>query len=588
MSNLCPKNRTRLREAMTINGSGKAKRLEDDGVNNVLNENLFRLKNLNFLEITNCNALNCLDSRISKLENLTNLVLQGNRLQTVPGELGVLSKLKCLNLSCNQIETLPGNIFNDFKSLQTLNLEQNKLRSLPDMSSLSSLITFKCGSNSLNEFPSSLCDKIRKNRQLSSQSSMPVYEGGAVHLSSLDLSHNNIPSLPPSIGSLVSIRIIQLNFNQLDSIPIEIINCSKLKEIDLNNNPIKDRRLMKIIEQCKTKKVLDYLRAMSDKIADDCPGTNENGLNSLVDEEKNKPEYTIQVLSKKVDEKFSVLVSKLIADQRKIVACILHKVDLTNNKSMRKFLSIQTSKAIVHSSFEINYCLLIPELHQGICDNRQKATIATHDLKKLLPPEPTYSSKVGNDSNKIEPAITAGLNGTDRCVYFDGKVPTRIRFIPLGRANEMSALEFYRCLNDEADQYRKEKKRNNISGIHKYIHLLKGKQLYPVLSDFRENVLSVPPLTNSEYSKIEPETVSVFVEVTGQSVLICRQVMNELIHSFLTASITDENGISKNIFADNCMYIEPVHVEAAESRQLIVKYPTRIDLDFSDVQVLFE
>lgn len=64
--------------------------------------------------------------------------------------------------------------------------------------------------------------------------------------------------------------------------------------------------------------------------------------------------------------------------------------------------------------------------------------------------------------------------------------------------------------------------------------------------------------------------------------------MNELIHSFLTASITDENGISKNIFADNCMYIEPVHVEAAESRQLIVKYPTRIDLDFSDVQVLFE
>lgn len=53
---------------------------------NVLNENLFRLKNLNFLEITNCNALNCLDSRISKLENLTNLVLQGNRLQTVPGE----------------------------------------------------------------------------------------------------------------------------------------------------------------------------------------------------------------------------------------------------------------------------------------------------------------------------------------------------------------------------------------------------------------------------------------------------------------------------------------------------------------------
>lgn len=87
-------------------------------------------------------------------------------------------------------------------------------------------------------------------------------------------------------------------------------------------------------------------------------------------------------------------------------------------------------------------------------------------------------------------------------VYFEGRLPTSIRLVPLGRTEQMTALELYRTLNNEADQYRKEKKRSTISGIHKYIHLLKGKQLYPVLLDYQQNVLSLPPLTNAEYSKV--------------------------------------------------------------------------------------
>ncbi|OTF80742.1 phenylalanyl-tRNA synthetase beta chain-like protein, partial [Euroglyphus maynei] len=129
----------------------------------------------------------------------------------------------------------------------------------------------------------------------------------------------------------------------------------------------------------------------------------------------------------------------------------------------------------------------------------------------------------------------------------------------------MNAMELYRLLNDEADQYRKEKKRNTISGIHKYIHLLKGKQLFPILLDYQNNVLSLPPLTNAEYSKIGPNTKSMFIEVTGESIPTCRMVMNELIHSFLTSTIMDDDGETLlPLFNNNEMIIEPVVCELSD------------------------
>lgn len=113
-------------------------------------------------------------------------------------------------------------------------------------------------------------------------------------------------------------------------------------------------------------------------------------------------------------------------------------------------------------------------LHTGICVNRQHATIATHDLSKI--------------------------NG--RKIHFDIKPPNRIKLIPLNRQKELSALELYRQLNEEAEAYRKEKKRQAYSGIHKYLYLLKGKQRFPCVLDDNNVVISLPPLINSETTKV--------------------------------------------------------------------------------------
>jgi hypothetical protein len=42
--------------------------------------------------------------------------------------------------------------------------------------------------------------------------------------------------------------------------------------------------------------------------------------------------------------------------------------------------------------------------------------------------------------------------------------------VPLGRKYPLTASEFYEKLTDEAEAERKKKKRNQISGIFKYIY----------------------------------------------------------------------------------------------------------------------
>ncbi|KAI2805269.1 B3/4 domain [Blomia tropicalis] len=503
---------------IVLSGNKIAKQIEDDG--GQLNDLVYGINSLNFLEITNTLTLKSISSNIIKLANLTNLVLQGNKLTTIPVEIGSLVKLKCIDLSRNELTSLPENFFVKLTNLQTLNLEQNNLKSLPDMSTLINLIVLKFGSNSIDQFPSSLCNKIYKKPDNAS-SPVPVYEGGAIHLSELFASHNQIDSIPTTIRFLIAIKTLDLSYNKIINVPGEISDCSKLKDLVLKENPLKDRRLYKMIEQCPTKKVLDYIR---------------NNIS----------------FAKEVKEQSSKLSN--------------------SGENCEEDISFTCNKSITvkHTPEKVF-----------------KATIATHDLCKILPPPKTYATQLVKSPDFVEPPEIPPV------VYFDGRVPTKIKLVPLGRASEVTAMELYRSLNEEADQFRKEKKRNTISGVHKYIHLLKGKQLYPVLLNFsKDKVISLPPLTNADFTKISAETRDVFVEVTGQSVPTCREVMNELINQFLSIEVSteSESGKLESIIpvkpdgSNGSLIIEPVVVETVEG-ELVVKYPAKIDLQLDNVQV---
>ncbi|XP_077620116.1 leucine-rich repeat-containing protein 47 [Crocuta crocuta] len=103
------------------------------------------------------------------------------------------------------------------------------------------------------------------------------------------------------------------------------------------------------------------------------------------------------------------------------------------------------------------------------------------------------------------------------------------QIIPLGR-REVKAKDLVRQLQLEAEEHRKQKKRQNVSGLHRYLHLLDGKERYPCLVDADGDVISFPPITNSEKTKIKKTTSDLFLEVTSATSLqICKDAMDALV-----------------------------------------------------------
>uniref|UniRef100_A0A5F4WLU5 Leucine-rich repeat-containing protein 47 n=1 Tax=Callithrix jacchus TaxID=9483 RepID=A0A5F4WLU5_CALJA len=104
-----------------------------------------------------------------------------------------------------------------------------------------------------------------------------------------------------------------------------------------------------------------------------------------------------------------------------------------------------------------------------------------------------------------------------------------LQIIPLGR-KEAKAKDLVRQLQLEAEEQRKQKKRQTVSGLHRYLHLLDGNENYPCLVDADSDVISFPPITNSEKTKVKKTTSDLFLEVTSASSLqTCKDVMDALI-----------------------------------------------------------
>ena len=70
---------------IVLSGDKISTQLEEEG--GKLDEIVYGIKSLNFLEITNTPTLKSISTSIGKLANLTNLVLQGNKLVSIPGML---------------------------------------------------------------------------------------------------------------------------------------------------------------------------------------------------------------------------------------------------------------------------------------------------------------------------------------------------------------------------------------------------------------------------------------------------------------------------------------------------------------------
>lgn len=140
------------------------------------------------------------------------------------------------------------------------------------------------------------------------------------------------------------------------------------------------------------------------------------------------------------------------------------------------------------------------KLHFSIGKNRKKMAIGVHDFDRVTPP-----------------------------FVYKAVEPDKIKFVPLGWEEEMSMREILE---------RHEK------GIE-YAHLLKDHEVYPVILDKNENVLSFPPIINGQLTALNYETRNIFIDVTGTD-------MNAVLSSLniISTALAERGGMLEQVIIE--------------------------------------
>ncbi|XP_031621184.1 leucine-rich repeat-containing protein 47-like [Contarinia nasturtii] len=504
---------------LKLAGAEISERIDKDGID----ISLFALESLNLLNISDT-SLKALPIEISNLINLQTLLLYGNEIETIPDTIGSLEKLKVLDVSRNKLQNVPDSI-TKLVNLTTINFSNNRIEQFPTLNS-SKLSTIDLSANNLTDFPH-------------------IYSIENSNLSEIYLKENSIDQIPHGIDKLVSLKHFSMAKNKLKKIPKSLANISKLKDLDLSENPVADKRLLKLIQQCRTKQVLDYVK----QHGEDAPKSTENDSNSSQKSAKSKKSKKSESsdearykfnLKRHTDETVKVIYEDSIKDVRQfILCCIVENVNLTDGK-FREFLHIQT------------------KLHETVCGKREKSTIATHDLNKLPLP-------LDADCTPF--------------VRYTAKDADKLKIQPLGKAKIVTAQALYNELKSEAEAIRKQKQRNTYSGIHKYLKLLEKQTQFSCIEDALGTVISLPPLTNGETTKISPETKNIFIEITSHSAHSdCVATIEALLKAMLIAGF----GTSQNEQCDiNVKRLDLRQVKITDAEGYLRRvYPAKGDLIF--------
>jgi len=164
-----------------------------------------------------------------------------------------------------------------------------------------------------------------------------------------------------------------------------------------------------------------------------------------------------------------------------------HKVIIESSvKSVRPFTACAIVKGIKFTEERITEVVNMQEkLHVTYCRNRKKAAIGVYPMEHITPP-----------------------------IRFLAKKPRDISFAPLELNKELTASQ--------------------ILSMHPtgrtYGHLLEGCNTYPVFIDAKNNVMSLPPIINSnKVGKITSKTKNVFVECSGFDYEYLRVCLNMIV-----------------------------------------------------------
>ncbi|QBM88922.1 phenylalanyl-tRNA synthetase beta subunit [Metschnikowia aff. pulcherrima] len=192
------------------------------------------------------------------------------------------------------------------------------------------------------------------------------------------------------------------------------------------------------------------------------------------------------------------------------------KVKLTIDNSTEQIRPYAAAAILNGVTFDerkyASFIALQDKLHTNLCRNRTLVAIGTHDLDKLTPP-----------------------------FTYEALAPQDISFVPLNQEKKMDGAELM-------EFYDKDK------NLGKYLHIIRDSPVYPVIFDSNRTVCSLPPIINSNHSKISLNTKNVFIEVTGTDKTKTDIVINQMVAMFSAYSATK-------------FEIEPVEIDSSHNSQ---------------------
>ncbi len=153
-------------------------------------------------------------------------------------------------------------------------------------------------------------------------------------------------------------------------------------------------------------------------------------------------------------------------------------------KSIRPFIAagvvtnVKLTDEIVASLMQVQ-----ETLHVSLCRNRRRGSIGVYDLDTIEPP-----------------------------VRYTTTLPDGIRFVPLELDRELTPAQILR---------------EHPKGIE-YGSIMGGWPRYPLLIDSRGVVLSIPPIINSESTRVTGKTKQLFIDVTGEDERVANQSLTIL------------------------------------------------------------
>jgi phenylalanyl-tRNA synthetase beta chain len=157
------------------------------------------------------------------------------------------------------------------------------------------------------------------------------------------------------------------------------------------------------------------------------------------------------------------------------------------------------------------------KLHQNLARKRTLASVGTHNLDTIIGPF-TYMAKAPKD----------------------------IKFVPLGQTKEYTGEQLMELYAVD-------------SHLKPYLPIIRDSPVFPVIYDSNGVVLSLPPIINSEHSKITLETRNVFIECTATDLTKATVILDTIVTMF-------------SQYCDKPFTVEPVETVGDDGN--IQLYPT--------------